>query len=165
MLDGVKNLFVQPAAHDAGTAVGAAALSWIRRGGAPQLKYSSMFLGTEHKDNQIENALKQASATYSQLNADNMVDRVADLLMQEKLVGVFRGRMEFGPRALGNRSILGSPRSARTREKLTELKDREQFRPLAPVIMAEAFEEFFEGVPNRYMMFTVKVRPAMRDRV
>jgi carbamoyltransferase len=164
-LSGVKDIFVQPAAHDAGTAVGAAALSWVRRGGTPQLKYSSMFLGTKYDDKRIEAALKQAGACYTQLDDTTAVTLVAKLLAEEKIVAVFRNRIEFGPRALGSRSILASPRSERTREKLNDLKGREQFRPLAPLVTAEAFSKFFEGVANRYMMFTVTVRPGVRDRV
>jgi carbamoyltransferase len=71
--------------------------------------------------------------------------------------------MEFGPRSLGNRSLLASPKSKRTREKLNELKVREQFRPLAPLVTSEDFEKYFIGKPNRYMMLTVKVREDVKN--
>lgn len=164
-LDMVKEIFVQPAAHDAGTAVGAAALSWVRRGGTPQLRYDSMFLGTWHDDERIEAALKQTKARYAYVDESAAVVRIAELLASGKIVGVFRNRMEFGPRALGNHSILASPCSTEMRQRLNQLKGREQFRPLAPIVTAEAFAEFFEGPPNRYMTITVNVRPEVRERV
>lgn len=164
-LGGLSDLFVQPAAHDAGTAIGAAALGWIRRGGAPQLRYESMFLGTSHESQAIEAALRQSATTWIRLDPSEVAARLVDRLADEKTVAVFRGRMEFGPRALGNRSILASPRSAATRARLNDLKEREQFRPLAPIVTAEAFDEFFDGKPNRYMMQTASVRQTVRDRI
>lgn len=161
----VKQLYVQPAAHDAGTAIGAAALSWIQRGGQPQISHGSMCLGTEHSDDEIEKVLKQANATYERYDNENMIAKVAQLLADEKIVGLYRGRIEFGPRALGNRSIIASPKSERTREKLNELKVREQFRPLAPIVTEEAFEHFFDGHPNRYMMLKVSVKENMKEQI
>ncbi len=164
-IPGVQDIFIQPASHDAGTAIGAAALSWIKNGGS-KISYDSMFLGTEYDDVKIENALIQAKANYIKMdNGDDAVNKIADLLSKEKVIGLFRNRMEFGPRSLGNRSIIASPKSERTREKLNELKDREQFRPLAPIVIAEAFHEFFEGVQNRYMMLTSVVKPHAREKI
>jgi len=164
-LSPVSDLFVQPASHDAGTAIGAAALSSIARGGNPQLRYGSMFLGTSWSTAQTEGVLRQAGAHYVRLAEAESISRLADLLAKDRVVALFRGRMEFGPRALGNRSILASPCSARTREKLNDIKGREQFRPLAPIVTADAFGDFFEGVPSRYMMLTATVREQARKRV
>ena len=165
LLPCVEEVFVQPAAHDAGTAIGAAALSSIRRGGPAQLAYDSMFLGTASNESAIESALKAAGATYEELDEITAIERLAQLLAHEKVVAVYRGRMEFGPRSLGNRSILASPMSTRTREKINNIKGREQFRPIAPIVTSEAFAEFFEGVPNRFMMFAVKAREGVRERI
>jgi carbamoyltransferase len=161
----VEDIFVQPAAHDAGTAIGAAALSWIQAGGSPQLKYDSFFLGSAYKDEEIEQALRQARARYVRLNGETAASKIADLLAAERTLAVFRGCMEFGPRALGHRSIIASPRSARTREQLNELKVREQFRPLAPIVTSEAFGDYFSGTPNRFMMMTSQVREDAFDRI
>lgn len=163
-LDGVKDVFVQPAAHDAGTAVGAAALSWGRtQKSGFQLDYDSMFLGSSYTKEQVEAALRQANLTYEKIDEKNLVQKLADLLADDKIVALYRGRIEFGPRALGNRSLIASPTSKRTREKLNELKVREQFRPLAPLVAEEAFEQYFEGVKNRYMMFAVNVKEKARS--
>jgi carbamoyltransferase len=148
-LDEIENYFVQPASHDAGTAIGAAALSAIRRGGAPRLEYESMFLGTSWNSDTIEKTLIEAGVKYVRLPRSEIAGRIAGLLAAERVVGLFQERMEFGPRALGHRSILASPKSIRMREKLNIMKGREQFRPLAPLVPTEAFDRFFEGKPNR----------------
>ncbi len=159
-----EDIFVQPAAHDAGTAIGAAALSWINAGGKPQLKYDSYCLGTAYSDEDIEATLCQARANYRRLD-DDAVQKIANLLAAEQTLAIFRGSMEFGPRALGHRSIIASPRSVRTRKMLNELKVREQFRPLAPIVASEAFDKLFDGTPNRYMMMTSRVRSDARERI
>jgi carbamoyltransferase len=159
------DMFVQPAAHDAGTAIGAAALSWIRRGGTPRVRFPSVFLGTSYSEHEIENALRLAGATWVRLSDADAVTRLVDRLLQERTVAVYRGAMEFGPRALGNRSIIASPRSSEMRCTLNTLKGREPFRPLAPIVTAEAFSEFFEGTPNRFMTETANVRAGMRRRI
>lgn len=156
----IDGFFVQPAAHDAGTAIGAAALSWIANGGAPQLSYGSMLLGTEWSDDAIEAALKDAAVNYRVVPRAALAEEVARLLYQEKVVAFFQGRMEFGPRALGARSFLASPRSASTRERLNIIKSREQFRPLAPIVREEDFVTYFDGRPNRYMMLAIPAKDA-----
>jgi carbamoyltransferase len=163
LLPEVQQMFVQPAAHDAGTAIGAGALSVIAHGGEAQVAYDSMFLGTGYSDEQVERYLKLGNITYTKM--DNPTQTIARLLGNENVVALYRGRMEFGPRALGNRSILASPCSERTKYKLNELKDREQFRPLAPLVPEEFFDEYFEGIANRYMMFTVKAKNSARLRI
>jgi carbamoyltransferase len=162
-LPAVSDMFVQPAAHDAGTAIGAVALSNIHHGGAAQLSYSSMFLGTEPTADEIERYLKVSGVAYSILG--DAPTEIAELLDRENIVALYRGRMEFGPRALGNRSLLASPVSEKTRVKLNDLKVREQFRPLAPLVMAERFDDYFRGEKNRYMMFTVEVKDEVKASI
>ena len=118
-----------------------------------------MFLGTEYNDEDIARVLSDARLRYVRIERDALAPRLAQLLANESVVALFRGRMEFGPRALGCRSLLASPKSAKTREKLNVIKGREQFRPLAPLIREEDYDLYFEGPPNRYMMFAVKVHP------
>jgi len=160
LLPAVDGFFVQPAAHDGGTAIGAAALTWSAAGKSPQLRYSSMLLGTEWSDEAIERALKETNLAYSRRSNQELIDETAKLLHDEYVVAFFQGRMEFGPRALGARSFLASPRSARTRERLNIMKAREQFRPLAPLVLDEHFDTYFEGRQNRYMMLAVKAKEA-----
>ena len=159
----IEGFFAQPAAHDAGTAIGAAALSWISRGGQPQIKYNSMLLGTAWTDKEIEATLHDSNIAYRKVPEGSLASEVADLLHREKVVAYFQGRMEFGPRALGARSFLASPKSAKTRERLNIIKAREQFRPLAPIVTEEAFETYFEGRPNRYMMLAVPAKDLTKD--
>lgn len=159
-LPGVDEYFVQPAAHDAGTAIGAAALSCVRHGEPLRFGNASMFLGTEYGDAHIVEALEDARLAYSRVETADAPATLGRLLAQEKVVALFRGRMEFGPRALGGRSLLASPLSSMTRDKLNVIKGREEFRPLAPLVTAEAYHRYFEGPPNRYMMLAVKARKA-----
>ena len=159
----VVGFFAQPAAHDAGTAIGAAALSWIAAGGAPQLRYDSMLLGSVWSDRVIEATLKEAGLPYRQIAPETLAEEVASLLHDQKVVAFFQGRMEFGPRSLGARSFLASPSSVRTRERLNIIKGREQFRPLAPLILEDDYDRFFEGRPNTYMMLAVQAKDAARE--
>jgi carbamoyltransferase len=153
-LSRIDDIFVQPASHDAGTAIGAAALSWIRRGGAPQLQFSSAALGTEYSDDEVACFLNRAGVRYHPLADDELITEIASRLAAGQIGGIFRGRMEFGSRALGMRSVLASPLDADMRDRLNLLKSREEFRPVAPIVTAEAFTRFFDGYSSRYMSFT-----------
>lgn len=159
----VEKVFVQPAAHDAGTAIGAAALSSISRGGKVQLSYNSMFLGTSYSNNEIEAILKDSKCNYGKVDDAGLIQLIATRLYQGHIGCLFRGRMEFGPRSLGNRSIIASPSAPAILQKINSLKGREQFRPLAPIVTEEAFATYFEGYPNRYMSFTVSVKEEVRN--
>jgi len=154
----VEDIYVQPAANDAGTAVGAAALSWIRRGGGHQLRPDSVFLGTEHDDATVETVLCRAGIRAIKPPPAQLAEALVERLVGGRTVALFRGRMEFGPRALGNRSIIASAQSAQMRVRLNEIKKREQFRPLAPIVTEEAFHRFFDGTPDRYMTVAATVR-------
>jgi carbamoyltransferase len=128
------DIWVQPAAGDAGTALGAAL--WIdaqesQRRDRPYMM-DHAFLGPGYSEEEIENFLRWSKLPYRRL--ENVVEEAADLLAQDKIIGWFQGRLEFGPRALGGRSILASPVNARMQDRLNEIKDREDFRPVAPVV-------------------------------
>jgi carbamoyltransferase len=162
-------VWVQPASGDAGTSLGAAL--WIDRqqsGNAGRhWKMDHAFLGPAYGDDEIEEFLKQAKLPYRRV-ADIAVV-AADLLAQNKVLGWFQGRMEFGPRALGARSILASPIDPVMQSRLNLIKDREDFRPVAPVVLEEEAAEWFEGFTKGhaapFMVFIFDVRSDKADRI
>jgi carbamoyltransferase len=161
-----RNIWVQPAAGDAGTALGAAL--WIdarERGGAPRVYHMDhAFLGPEYGDDEIEEFLVWSKLPYRRL--DNVPETAADLLVQDKVLGWFQGRMEFGPRALGARSILASPLHAEMQARLNDIKDREDFRPVAPVVLEEEASKWFAGAGvSPFMLFVYDVLPDKADRI
>ena len=117
------------------------------------------FLGTDFKQMEIEKELKSVGAHYEIFNYEELIDKTAEFLSQEKAIGWFQGRMEFGPRALGNRSILGDPRSERMQKNLNlKVKYRESFRPFAPSILREDLSSWFDmSVDSPYMLFVSDV--------
>ncbi len=161
-----KRLWIQPAAGDAGGAVGVALLVWHKvlgnerpaNGGRDRMRGS--FLGPEFEAAEIEAVLEQFGARYTRLGPAELVERTADLLAQEKVVGWFQGRMEFGPRALGGRSILGDARSARMQAVMNlKIKFRESFRPFAPSVLRERVADYFElDCDSPYMLLVAPVR-------
>jgi carbamoyltransferase len=161
----VDDIFVQPASHDGGTAIGAAALSSISHGGEPQLRYESMALGTAANVKDVEVILRRGRIPFRRMPDEVMIEHLAEILARGGVGALFRGRMEFGPRALGMRSIVASPLHSQMRTYLNELKEREQFRPLSPIVTEEAFSTYFEGFQNRYMLFTVNVQQSARKRI
>jgi len=159
-------VWVQPAAGDAGTALGAALLVDAReRGqGDRRERMQHAFLGPAFPDAEIEPFLKWAKLRYRRL--ERPAAEVAELLARDLVVGWFQGRMEFGPRALGARSILASPLNPAMQTRLNEIKDREDFRPVAPVVLAEAAPEWFDpGAECPFMLFVSRVRPERADRI
>ena len=163
-------LWIQPAAGDAGGALGAAlaadreqrrtSSSAPKQGDAMQ----GALLGPEFSDEAIETVLSQHGAIYERLNEDTLLNRVVELLQQEKIVGWVQGRMEFGPRALGNRSILGDPRSARMQSVMNlKVKFRESFRPFAPAVRRERVADYFDlNAESPYMLVVAPVRESLR---
>jgi len=126
------------------------------------------YLGPGFDDAAIEPLLRWAKLPYRRL--DDVAEATAELLAQDRIIGWFQGRMEFGPRALGARSILASPISAAMQQRLNELKDREDFRPVAPAVLHEAFAEWFEpaeanGGRSPFMLFVYDVRAGRRERI
>ena len=159
-----KNIWVQPAAGDAGASLGAALALWHNHFKNERLvdKKDSMngsFLGNEYSQKEIENKLINLGAKYTTLSDDQLLEVTSDLLMNGKAIGWFQGRMEFGPRALGNRSILADPRSEKMQKNLNlKIKYRESFRPFAPSILEEDLNEWFElNHSSPYMMFVDKI--------
>jgi carbamoyltransferase len=161
-----KRLWIQPAAGDAGGALGVAQLIWHRyytkprqvRPGRDAMK--GTYLGPDFSETEIERFLQATGATYQRLDRDAMLPRVAEVLADEKVVGWFRGRMEFGPRALGARSILGDPRSPRMQAQMNlKIKFREGFRPFAPSVLRERVQDYFElSCDSPYMLLVAPVR-------
>ena len=117
------------------------------------------FLGTDFKQMEIEKELKSVGAHYEIFNYEELIDKTAEFLSQEKAIGWFQGRMEFGPRALGGRSILGDPRSDKMQKNLNlKVKYRESFRPFAPSILREDLSEWFEmNVDSPYMLLVANI--------
>ena len=117
------------------------------------------YLGSEFSQDQIENELKSIGANYKVLNYENLIDQTSDYLSEEKAIGWFQGRMEFGPRALGGRSILGDPRSDKMQKNLNlKVKYRESFRPFAPSVLREDLSNWFNiNVDSPYMLLVADV--------
>lgn len=170
-----ERVWVQPAAGDAGGALGAALLVHHHLAGKPrtaraQDSQRGSLLGPSFSSEEIVIFLDSIGARYERIEDDALlVDRVASLLIDEKIVGWFHGRMEYGPRALGARSILGDPRSARMQQTMNlKIKYRESFRPFAPCILREHVDqvvEMREGEDSPYMLFVAAVRPELRRQL
>jgi carbamoyltransferase len=160
-----KQVWVQPAAGDAGTALGAGLFTdWQARGRARAWHMDHAYFGPEYADEEIEAFLRRGKLAYRRM-AD-VAAQTADILEQDRIVGWFQGRMEFGPRALGARSILASPLSANMQARLNEIKDREDFRPVAPAVLEEEASQWFIGADaSPFMLFVHQVAPDKADRI
>ena len=161
-----KNIWVQPASGDAGTALGAAI--WVdaqeRKSKHKNFSMEHAYWGPEYSDAEIEKFLQWAKVPYRKL--EDVAEETAEILAQDKIIGWFQGRMEFGPRALGSRSILASPINPSMQQRLNEVKDREDFRPVAPVVLEEDAGEWFEGAEySPYMLFVYDVKPDKADQI
>jgi carbamoyltransferase len=158
------DIWVQPAAGDAGTALGAALHVAHALGDRPR-PMATTALGRRATAGEVEAALRRAAVPYER--PDDLPGAVADVLAADGLVAWVQGRSEFGPRALGHRSLLADPRSMANTERLNDVKGREQFRPVAPMVAAgRAAELFTEGpLPSPFMLFTHRVRPGWRERI
>ena len=159
------NIWIQPAAGDAGGSLGAALVLWyIDQGNKriinPEDDMAGSYLGSEFSQDKIEEELKLIGANYEVLNYENLIDKTSDYLSKEKAIGWFQGRMEFGPRALGGRSILGDPRSDKMQKNLNlKVKYRESFRPFAPSILKEDLSEWFDiNVDSPYMLLVADIK-------
>jgi carbamoyltransferase len=164
-----SNLFIPSAPHDAGTAIGAAfAVHGTKQKKAPQRGHSTPYLGPAFKRREILQAVKSAGlkARQSKSPARDAANMIAD----GKIVAWFQGRMEFGPRALGNRSLLADPRRPEMRDILNQrVKHREDFRPFAPSVLAEHADQWFEvgahSASHEFMLFAPAVKAEQRDRI
>ena len=163
------NLWIQPAAGDAGGAIGAALAIWhIERRGARQARMQDgmhgAYLGPEFGQREIDRRLIEAGALFDTLSDDEMLDQAADALTEGQVVGWFQGRMEFGPRALGARSILGDPRSPAMQKTMNlRIKHRESFRPFAPSVLREDVSDWFDlEIESPYMLLVADVKRGLR---
>ncbi len=157
-------IWIQPAAGDAGGSIGAALALWyIEQGNRREINQdddmNGSYLGNEFSNNQIEKELMSLGADYEIVDYEDLINKTSDYLSQEKIIGWFQGRMEFGPRALGCRSILGDPRSNKMQKNLNlKIKYRESFRPFAPSILKEDLSKWFDlSVESPYMLLVANI--------
>lgn len=162
-----KGIWIQPAAGDAGGALGAAAVAWYQYHGADrnigdsgQDLMGGSYLGPRYSVDEIKGTLQRFGAHYVEIEDEDLPARVGELIGQENVVGWFQGRMEFGPRALGARSILGDPRSAKMQSIMNrKIKYRESFRPFAPSVLCDRVSDYFEHEgASPYMLIVAPVR-------
>lgn len=167
-----KRIWIQPSASDAGGALGAALIAWYEYLGNPRTAdekkdfQKASLLGPSFSDDEIEKYLKDNNIFYEKIGKDRIAKTVADLLAGQKVVGWFQGRMEFGPRALGARSILGDPRSSEMQSIINlKIKFRESFRPFAPTVILEKADEYFGiNCESPYMLLVSPVEAEKRDK-
>jgi carbamoyltransferase len=169
------DIWIQPAAGDAGGALGNALFIWhqlLERPRRPHAGDSQQgsFLGPGFSEAEIRAVLDKHQAAYACCDSDKeLCEEVSELIAQEKVVGWFQGRMEFGPRALGARSILGDARSKRMQSVMNlKIKFRESFRPFAPIVLREYVDRYFEMPPYQdspYMLLVAPVRPEIRSEL
>lgn len=158
-----ERIWVQPASGDAGTSLGAALFA-ARKHGERVNSMGSAALGREWTDEELARKLDRANVVYERPH--DIARAVAEILAQDGVVGWFQGRSEFGPRALGHRSLLANPKYPENLERLNNIKGREQFRPVAPMVLQERAAEIFEGqLPSPYMLFTHIVKPQWRNAI
>ena len=169
-----ENIWIQPAAGDAGGAIGAAAVAWHGYDQQPRDmnahcgpaadRMRGSYLGPAYTTGQIRAALDAVGARYTILDDDALLARTARLLSEENVIGWFQGRMEFGPRALGGRSIIGDPRSSKMQSIMNlKIKFRESFRPFAPSVLWERVTDYFDqDTPSPYMLLVAPVRERLR---
>lgn len=161
-----EDIWIQPAAGDAGGALGAALGVWYkvlekpRRVVAGSDSMAGSYLGPDYSDEQIRSYLKSDNIPFKEVSENQLASKVAALLASESVVGWFQGRIEFGPRALGARSILGDPRSPKMQEKMNlKIKFRESFRPFAPSVLRERVADWFElDYDSPYMLLVAPVK-------
>ncbi len=168
-----EEIWIQPAAGDAGGALGAAFMTWYqilkneRRTNEIRDSQKGSLLGPEYSNEEIERFLQDKNIPFQKLDDEQLIDTTAELLAQEKVIGWFQGRMEFGPRALGSRSILGDARSPDMQSRMNlKIKYRESFRPFAPSILQEDVADYFElHRPSPYMLLVAPVARARRREI
>ena len=165
-----KDIWIQPAAGDAGGALGAALASWYQFLGKDRTvtpskdSMNGSYLGPEFTNAEIKQYLDKNSIPYKKLDDEELMDRLSDILADEKVVGWLNGRMEFGPRSLGARSIIGDPRSIKMQSIMNlKIKYRESFRPFAPSVLREKVSEYFDlDYDSPYMLLVAPVQEKRR---
>ncbi len=163
-----KNICIQPAAGDSGASMGAALYAYYHQQDKPRTqKEHSTLLGPDYSNREIRMFLDSVNAAYVEYDGEGICEKAAELIYRDKIIGWFQGRMEFGPRALGNRSILANPCNPAMKDTLNaRVKFREDFRPFAPAILAEKTQEYFD-IPfdSPYMLFITEVRPGKAEKI
>tara|TARA_Y100001936_G_scaffold85716_1_gene84040 strand:+ start:537 stop:2369 length:1833 start_codon:yes stop_codon:yes gene_type:complete len=165
-----ENIWVQPASGDAGGSIGAALSFWFKELGNKRDYYkdemSGSFLGPSFSNNRIEKDLKNLNANFDKLEDNELLPKLAKELSQNKIIGWFQGRMEFGPRALGARSILANPLSEKMQRELNlKIKFREGFRPFAPSVLSEEVSNWFNlNKESPYMSLVAKVKDSKKTK-
>lgn len=165
-----KDIWIQPAAGDAGGALGSALFAWYHFLENPRIAdnqndfQQGSYLGPEFSDSEINFYLEKYGIKAHKTDENELISKTCEILNQEKVVGWFNGRMEFGPRALGNRSIIGDARSEKMQSTMNlKIKFRESFRPFAPVVLEEKISEYFEiDRPSPYMLLVADVKKELR---
>jgi len=163
-----ENIFIPPSPGDGGSAIGCAQYAYfshlkntrsVEQNSSLRIK-NSVYLGPQYSNEEIETFLKENNIPFKKLENSHLLKETVSLISNEKVVGWYQGRMEWGPRALGNRSILADPRNPEMKDILNEkIKHREKFRPFAPSILEEYVSDYFEiDVPSPYMLLVAKVK-------
>jgi carbamoyltransferase len=167
-----ENIWIQPASGDAGGALGAALIGWYNYSDKPRTidkndSQKGSFLGPEFSDEEILVFLNKKEIPFSKLETEAIPQTISGLIAQEKVIGWFQGRMEFGPRALGARSILGDARSPKMQAQMNlKIKFRESFRPFAPSVLADKVSEYFEmKAESPYMLLVADVKKERRKQM
>ena len=167
-----KDIWIQPASGDAGGSLGAAQSAWYEyldqsRKVNPNDSMKGSYLGSKHTDTEIEDYLNSANAKYTKLDDNKLLPKLADILAKQNIAGWFQGRMEFGPRALGNRSIIGGPSNTEMQKKLNlKIKKRESFRPFAPSVLDADVSDFFDlESASPYMTLVADVKKSIQKEV
>lgn len=163
-----ENIFIQPGAGDAGGAVGVAAYIYNSLLNNPRnFVWEDAYFGPEFSDSEMKTFLQQNQINFKEYSQDELIKYTAKLLADDYVIGWFQDRMEFGPRALGNRSILADPRKPENKDRVNKkIKFREEFRPFAPAVLEEKVSEYFEiDCPSPYMLLVAQVKPDKRDKI
>ena len=167
-----EEIWIQPASGDAGSALGAALLGWHEHFNKKRIvnnndSMKGTYLGCKFSNKEIINYLNKIKAPYESLDDPELFTKVAEMISEGKVIGWFNGAMEFGPRALGGRSIIGDPRSNKMQSLMNlKIKYRESFRPFAPSILEEEVSNYFDmEVPSPYMLLVTSVKKALRINI
>jgi carbamoyltransferase len=166
-------LWIQPAAGDAGGALGVALLIWYKYLGInrnldeARVSQKASYLGNCYTDKEIEDFLKKDEIPFEKLSTGEIPPRIAELIAGENVIGWFEGRMEFGPRSLGSRSIIGDPRSKEMQSVMNlKIKYRESFRPFAPTVLREHVSDYFDiDCESPYMLLVANIKDEKRVRM
>ena len=163
-----RDVYIQPAANDSGTAIGAALHVWHQELKQPRsFEMRHVYYGPEYSPSEIRAVLDATGAAYHCLDEDRLLTQTAQEIANGQILGWYQGRSEFGPRALGNRSILADPRRKEMKDTLnSRIKYREPFRPFCPSILSEAVSDYFESdYTSPFMVMAYKIKAHQRERI